>query len=179
MGPLRPPLLTPLPPPLAQAPPAPVLLRATHAPPVPSQGCVWLILRASSTLWLSTRTSVIPTQASASFRFETLTGATRGRTSAMCPALVGPSSGPHRGTGATTQTSEVCLPSGPTLQVWSREAGGWGAAQHCQGTQAGRVAVSQAQQVSWGRAMDTHIQMGGGVTILRGAREEATDIRVH
>lgn len=81
------------------------------------------------------------TRATDSFRFATPTGATGGGIAATCPARVGPL--PPFLTGAlrgTALSSEVCLPSGQSLQVWSREeedlAGG------APGAQAERRAVS-------------------------------------
>lgn len=63
----------------------------SHALSVPSQGCAWLILRASSTLWLSMKTHAVTSLDMASFRSATMTGVTTAGTAATCLALVGPS----------------------------------------------------------------------------------------
>lgn len=150
-------------------------------------------MRASSTPWLSTRTYVVPTQASASFRFATLTGVTGARTSATCPAPVCPLPPFHTGALGTMALSlEFCLPNGQSVQVWSREEEGWqglGGAKFKVGPQeaacctvgyTGRKGGGEPGTEAWVGAMGTHIQMGGeSPGKLQGGGDEGADLRVH
>ena len=124
-------------------------------------------MRASSTPWLSMRTCVSPTRASASFRFATLTGATRGGTSATCPAPVGPPALFHKGHSIALQrsASELLMAGVHKLEQGGAGLGrgpagpnprwGPGGSAAMPGSQAKRVAVSQARQVAWHGVMDT------------------------
>ena len=134
-------------------------------------------MRASSTPRRSTRTSNVTTLATASFRSPTVTGATRARTAATCPALVGHLPPFHTGAlGAAAQSSRG-LPSG-WPEFAGLEQGGGGAGRG--GAWEAECGERAEERGGWAvqRGMEMPIWIGReGVRMLRGGGGEAASIR--